>query len=183
MEVRGSVIRGINAFVEYKHREGYDEWKNALTKESVNLLETASNSSWYDVQTGVIGPTEEMCKRFYKSPKEGAWESGRYSAKVGLTGIYKIFVLVATPAFMLKRASRVIATYYRPTQLEVTDSSDKSMVISFTELPIKNELIEYRIAGWMEQALEICGCKNWKLDIAKSIAKGDDSFIVDIKWD
>ena len=120
---------------------------------------------------------------FYTDKKKGAWESGRYSAKMGLTGIYKVFVLISSPTFLLKRATRVIATFYDPTDLTVADTTDNSMVIQFTQLPIKNELIEYRIAGWMEMALEICGCKNLKVDITKSMAQGSSIFETTINWD
>ena len=182
MKVRGSVIRSINEFVASQHDGKYKEWIGQLPAESRELLTKASNSGWYSIHDGVIAPTEVMCNMLYGDTKAGAWESGRYSAKTALTGLYKIFVLVATPAFMIKRASRVIATYYEPTQLEVVEDQPKSMVLRCTQLPVKSELIEYRIAGWMEQALEICGCKNLKVNITKSFSKSD-SFVVDIQWD
>lgn len=183
MQVRGSVIKSIDSFVADNHGSKYEEWKNGLSAASSLLLSSVSTSNWYPVEPGVIVPTEVLCEMFYNDKKQGAWESGRYSAKVGLTGIYKVFVLISSPSFMLKRASRVIATFYEPTDLKVVDSSDTSMVIQFTQLPIKNELIEYRIAGWMEMALEICGCKNLQVNITKSMAKGDNVFETTITWD
>ncbi|SMD35389.1 hypothetical protein SAMN04488029_2491 [Reichenbachiella faecimaris] len=183
MQVRGSVIKSIDSFVSDVHSAKYEDWKKGLSSASSLLLSSVSTSNWYPVEPGVIAPTEVLCKMFYADKKKGAWESGRYSAKMGLTGIYKVFVLVSSPSFMLKRASRVIATFYEPTDLMVVDSSDKSMIIQFTKLPIKNELIEYRIAGWMEMALEICGCKNLKVEITKSMALGQNVFETTITWD
>ena len=89
-----------------------------------------------------------MCDQFYDSPKEGAWKSGRFSAEVGLSGLYKVFVVISTPTFLIKRASRVLATFYSPTEVKVIDSSDDSMLVHFSKLPVKNEYLEYRIAGW-----------------------------------
>ncbi|MEP2024322.1 MAG: hypothetical protein ABJH98_18385 [Reichenbachiella sp.] len=183
MQVRGSVIKSIDSFVSDVHSAKYEEWKNNLSSASSLLLSSVSTSSWYPVEPGVIAPTQVLCDMFYTDKKKGAWESGRYSAKVGLTGIYKVFVLISSPTFLLKRATRVIATFYDPTDLTVADTTDNSMVIQFTELPIKNELIEYRIAGWMEMALEICGCKNLKVDITKSMAQGSSIFETTINWD
>lgn len=183
MQVRGSVIKSIDSFIADVHASRYEEWKNGLSSASSLLLSSVSTSNWYPVEPGVIAPTEVLCDMFYSDQKTGAWESGRYSAKMGLTGIYKVFVLVSSPTFLLKRASRVIATFYDPTDLTVADSTDKSMVIQFTKLPVKNELIEYRIAGWMEMALEICGCKNLKVDITKSMAQGSNIFETTISWD
>lgn len=183
MQVRGSVIKSIDSFVADVHSNKYQDWKKNLSEASSLLLSSVSTSSWYPVEPGVIAPTQVLCDMFYQNKKKGAWESGRYSAKMGLTGIYKVFVLVSSPAFLLKRASRVIATFYEPTDLKVVDSTDNSMVIQFTQLPIKNELIEYRIAGWMEMALEICGCKNLNINITKSMAQGRDMFETSITWD
>ena len=183
MQVRGSVIKSIDSFVADVHSNQYEDWKKKLTSASNLLMDTVSASNWYPVEAGVIDPTLVLCELFYSDKKKGAWESGRYSAKMGLTGIYKVFVLISSPSFLLKRASRVIATFYEPTDLTVAHATDNSMIIQFTQLPIKNELIEYRIAGWMEMALEICGCKNLSVVISKSMAKGENIFETTINWD
>lgn len=183
MQVRGSVIKSIDSFVADEHASKYEQWKKGLSSASTLLLASVSTSNWYPVEPGVIAPTRVLCDLLYTDKKQGAWDSGRYSAKMGLTGIYKVFVLISSPAFLLKRASRVIATFYDPSDLTVAHSTDTSMIIQFTQLPIKNELIEYRIAGWMEMALEICGCKNLDVKITKSMAQGDRLFETTINWD
>ena len=182
MEVRGSVVSNINAFVKEAHPESYDNWISSLSENSQELMQRTSSSKWYPIEDGILEPTKIMCEQFYSSPKEGAWKSGRYSAQVGLTGLYKVFVVISTPTFLIKRASRVLATFYNPTEVSVVDSSDNSMLVHFTKLPVENEYLEYRIAGWMEKALEICGCKDLSVRTTRSIAKGDDLFEVQISW-
>jgi hypothetical protein len=182
MEVRGSVVQNISTYVEHYHADGYEKWKNKLSEESQELVKRTSTSKWYPINEGILEPTQIMCDLFYSNPLEGAWKSGRFSAEVGLTGIYKVFVLISQPVFLIKRASRVLATFYSPTEVSVVDSSNNSMLVHFTKLPTESELLEYRIAGWMEKALEICGCKDLSLTIVKSIAKGDDLFEVKITW-
>lgn len=182
MEVRGSVIQSINTYVETFHPDGYEKWKSALSEESKKLVQRTSSSKWYPINEGILEPTKKMCDLFYTNAHEGAWKSGRFSAEVGLTGIYKVFVVISTPVFLIKRASRVLATFYTPTEVSVVDSSEHSMLVHFTKLPKESELLEYRISGWMEKALEICGCKDLSLNILKSIGKGDDLFEVEITW-
>lgn len=183
MEVRGSVVSSIQNFVKEKHSEEYDKWISALSEDSQNIMKRISTSSWYPIDAGVLEPTKRMCDLLYKDHKKGAWESGRYSAQMGLTGIYKVFVVISTPAFLIKRAARILATFYTPTALEVVNSTDHSMVVHFTQLPTKSEYLEHRISGWMDRALEICGCKNLSLRITQSIAKGDKLLEVQISWD
>lgn len=183
MQVRGSVIKSIDQFVADVHGQQYEAWKKNLSSASSLLLSSVSAANWYPVHPGAIAPTELLCDMFYPNKKEGALASGRYSAEVGLKGIYKVFVLVSSPSFLMKRAARVLATFYDPSDLKIISSTDKSMIIQFTQLPVNNEIIEYRMLGWMEKALEICGCKNLSLSIVKSMASGDAVFEVDINWD
>lgn len=172
----------IDQFVAEVHSHQYEAWRQKLSSASSLLLSSVSAANWYPVQPGVIAPTQLLCNMFYPNKKEGALASGRYSAEVGLKGIYKVFVLVSSPSFLMKRAGRVLSTFYDPSDLKIISSTDKSMIIQFTQLPLKNELIEYRMVGWMEKALEICGCKNLALTIIKSMANGDAVFEVDITW-
>ena len=182
MQVRGSVISNIKAYVEKMHPEKYEEWKNSLSEASQELLERPTTSKWYPIKEGILEPTEKMCDLFYLNAREGAWKSGRFSAEEALTGIYKVFVVISSPSFLVKRASRMLATFYTPSDVEVVDSSKNSMLVHFTKLPTKSEYLEYRIAGWMEKALEICGCKDLSVLTPQSIAKGDDVFEVKISW-
>jgi len=43
--------------------------------------------------------------------------------------------------------------------------------------------VEKRILGWVEKALEICGCKNIKLDVVKSLIHGDPASEIEITWE
>lgn len=183
MEVRGSVLISIDEFVKERHSSDYNSWKGKLSSETLELLKNPGPQKWYPVEDGVIDPTKHLCDMFYEDAKRGAWESGRYSAEAALKGIYKIFVLVSTPSFMLKRASRIMTTFYSPTNIEVVDTTDRSMLLHLTQLPVNNELIEHRIGGWIEKALEICGCKGLKVNIKSSLSKGDDRTTFDITWE
>ncbi len=182
MKVRGSIISNINAYVKNIHTRDYQKWIDTLPSTSQELMKKTGSSNWYSIEDGILEPTKIMCDLFYATAKEGAWKSGRYSAEVSLTGIYKVFVVVSTPVFLIRRASRILATFYDPTEVEVVESTDKSMLVHFTKLPTQSEHLEYRIAGWMEKALEICGCKDLSMEIPKSIANGDEVFEVKISW-
>ncbi|MGL1887219.1 MAG: hypothetical protein OCD76_11965 [Reichenbachiella sp.] len=182
MEVRGSVLKSIDEFVSTMHSAKYDKWKESLTDETKGILKNVGPQKWYPLKDGVVDPTEKMCSLCYFDRKKGAWESGRFSAEKGLTGIYKVFVLISSPAFMLKRSSRVMTTFYSPTNIVVAHSTDNSMLLHVTELPENSELLEHRIGGWMEKALELCGCNGLVFNITSSLSKGDPYTAYDISW-
>ena len=84
---------------------------------------------------------------------------GGYSATSALKGVYKIFVMISTPAFMLSRATSIFATYYQPSEIKVIESSGKHAVIEIKGFEQKDATTAYRIAGWMEKALEFINRK------------------------
>ena len=45
-----------------------------------------------------------------------------------------------------------------------------------------SDVVEHRIMGWMERALEICGCKEIKISVPKSLSKRDAFTQYDIEW-
>ncbi len=184
MEVKGSVVRTIGKFVQDRFPNKYASWKENLPAESGKIYQEAILATeWYPIKEGVIQPTEVLCKMFYDTEKEGAWESGRYSAQIALTGIYKVFVLISTPAFLMNRSKKILSSFYSPTEIEVVESKGSSMVVHITKWPQPNQLVEYRIAGWMEKALQICGCKNLTVEITKSLTKRDEVTEFQINWD
>ncbi len=45
-----------------------------------------------------------------------------------------------------------------------------------------NKVVEYRIAGWIERALEICGCMNVTVNITQSLTDQDPCTEYNITW-
>lgn len=139
-------------------------------------------NSWYPLRELLIEPTQKLCDLFYAGSTRGATEAGRYSADIGLSGIYKIFVKVGSPDFIVKRASTIMAGYYQPSELKVVESVPGKVVVHITKFDEPSPLIEARIAGWIQRALEINGCKNAMITTPKSLAKRDPVTEYIIKW-
>ncbi|HBH22064.1 MAG TPA: hypothetical protein DDY13_01440 [Cytophagales bacterium] len=185
MKAKGTVISSIHNFVKENFNGQYDQFKNALSQESKAIYNNAILATdWYDIHSGVIEPTKLIGKLYYNGDvKKAAWESGYYSAQSNLTGIYKVFVMVSTPQFMMARASKILKSFYDPTLIVVFDKGDKFMELHITEFGYPNEVLEWRIQGWMQKALEICGCKNLDIKITKSMARKDAITAFKINWE
>ena len=183
MQVKGSVVKSVSEFVKSEHSSGFEAWLKKLPQASHSIYtKPILATDWYPVDEGVIIPTRLISDLFFSDPKKAAWASGRYSAHTALTGIYKVFVLISTPAFMMSTARKILAAFYDPTSLEVVRSDSKSMCIHITQMPKPDLVLEHRIGGWTERALEICGCKQLKIKITKSMAAGDAYTEYDISW-
>ena len=184
MEIKGTAVIAVRDFVRDMYPERYKQWLNALPKESKAIFsDIIEATNWYPVGYGAAAPTKIIARMFFSNDiVKGAWESGRYSAEVALKGIYKIFVMVANPSYLIARASRVFSTYYRPCEMKTIKNEGNSLVLHVSGMTNPEKVIEYRIAGWIEKALEISGSKDISVNITKSMTENDELTEFTINW-
>lgn len=176
MQVKGSALVAMPVFIKEKHGDdGLNKWLNALSPEAkVVMGGKIMASSWYPLKQMLIDPMAKYCDLFYHGDGKGAWEMGRYSADVGLSGVYKIFVKAGSPDFIIKRAGSIMTGYYTPSEITIGESIPGKAVVRITKFPEPSAMVDSRIGGWMQRALEINGCKNVQVKVVKSLAKGGD---------
>ncbi len=175
MEVKGTAITTIPLFIKKHFGEGgFNQWINALTPEARKVYQDqVFSSSWYPLKELMIEPLRKMCSLFYAGDVKGARESGRFSADYSLKGIYKILVKLGSPEFLVNRAATIVGIYYTPSEIKVVESRKGQGIIQMTKFPDMDRVLEIRILGWMERALEISGAKEPNIKITKSLTAGD----------
>lgn len=185
MEVKGSSVITTRDFVRTNFgEEGLKRWVESLSTDSRKIFSGAIiSTSWYSLKDGLVDPTRRLCGIFYNGDLRGAWEAGRYSADHGLKGIYKFFIQIASPQFIIKKASTILPTYYKPSVMKATEVGPNGAMVEIVEFREISDVIESRVAGWIEKALEICGCKNINVAFLKSMAHGENRTQYVIKWD
>jgi hypothetical protein len=185
VEVKGSALGSIREFVMNEFgREGFDRWLDALPDLSRGLHAAAIRlDSWYPLREMMIEPTEKICELFYGGDIRGAWEGGRFSADFALHGIYRLFVKLGSVESLINRASLIFSTYYKPSALRVAESAKNRVSMQITLFPEMHTIVERRIGGWMERAVEISGQKNVKVEIAQSLTVGDPCTEFVATWD
>ena len=175
MEVKGSAIAVLPAFIKEKFGAvRLQQWLSALPAGAHNVFNGGVLiSDWYPIKETYLDPTALMCEQFYNGDSIGAHEIGRYSADYSLKGIYRAFVKLASVKSFIKRANTVMATYYKPSAMEIHSVSDGRLVLHITIFPVPSEYAELRIAGWCQRSLEIHGCKDVTWAIPQSLTKQD----------
>ena len=175
MEIKGTAVKTIPDFVKSKFPNRYDEWISSLPENSKKIISsTIFANNWYPAEDAAVIPTQYIGKiLFSNNPTKAAWESGRYSAEVGLTGIYRFFVKASSPSFIISLGGKILSTYYRPSEMKVVSSTSNSINMHITKFPGIDVILENRIAGWVQKALEISGCKNVSIVITQSLTRGD----------
>lgn len=184
MEIKGIAVKSIDEFVKKRFKDDYNKWLTSLPEDSRNIFfKGVLSNNWYPVREAAIIPTEKISELFFnKENKKGAWECGRYSAETALTGIYKIYVKLSKPYHIIDRASRIFAAYYRDSVMSSRNHEKTSVDVIIEEFAVPSSVIEYRIAGWMEKALELSGCHDIKIIISKSLTWGDKETVFNISW-
>lgn len=183
MEIKGTAVKSIIDYVKKNHPNQIADWYNSLNDEAKNIINSVVTSGWYSMKDGAIEPTKKIGTVFFDSDfKKAAIESGRYSAEAALHGVYKLYVKFSSPGHIISRASRILPAYYRPSKMEIADKTSNSVKVLMTDFIEPSDIIEYRIYGWIERALEISGCKGIDVSIVESMTKGDSRTVFLCSW-
>lgn len=184
MEVKGTAVMATREFVKSKFGEpGLLKWASTLSPEAKEVYTGAVlTNQWYDLKKILEEPSVKIAETFYNGDKKAYLEVGRHSADHGLKGIYKLFVKIGSPQFILTKAGSILPTYYKPSIMRGEEADKNTYRIYINQFNQYSDVIEHRILGWMERALEICGCKDINISVPKSLAKRDQFTQYDIEW-
>lgn len=184
MKVKGTSLKTTRDFVKSKFPLLYDKWQLSLPEKSKTLLSsTIDSTAWYPFIEGFIIPANKIAEVCYQNNKRAAGvEMGEYSAEIALKGFYKVFLLIASPQFLLQRASKIFTTYYEPSKIEAEIEGSNHGILRVIDFEGVDEVIEYRIAGWVKKALELANCKETRYEITQFLSKGSDSTEIHFYW-
>lgn len=185
MEAKGTAVKSLKDFVENNYKNQYNDWIKSMPESSQEIMKGGVfANNWYPMNDAIINPSKAVAKMFFNNDiKEAAFQMGRYSAEIGLKGVYKIFIMIAKPSFIMQRANRVFQSYYSPSNMEVFSSNDNAIITHITNFSEPSSIVENRIAGWKHKALELTHCRNVKVVITKSLTKGDKVTEFSMSWD
>jgi hypothetical protein len=184
MQAKGTAVETIPLFVRNRFGEpGFQKWLQALSPQAQKSFSTNILSPvWYPLKETMIEPTVKLCDLFFNGRLDGAIEQGRFSAEHGLRGVYRLFVKLASPETLVTKASTIMPTYYQPSAMEVMEKGNGRAVVRITRFETPHTVIEHRIKGWMERALELAGAKSARAEIAASMTKGSPHTDFAITW-
>jgi len=184
MRVKGSAVSTLPLFVRDNFGEdGFQKWFVSLSPDAQKVFEkNVLSIGWFPLIQILFEPTKKICDLFYRGSLKGAWDSGRFSAEQVLKGVYKVFIKLGSAAFITKKASSILPTYYEPSEMKIADLQPSSSVIHITKFDEPSPIIDNRIGGWMEKALELSGYKTVDISITRSLANGDPYTEFQVSW-
>jgi len=183
MEIKGAAVKTIPQYIKERYPDYYDRWMLSLPKSSLEIMaKPIMVTGWYPVKDAMVVPTEELGKLLFADDKEAAWKLGRFSSEVLLKGVYKIFIRVSSPLFVLSRVSNVLGSHYRPAQVEIIEKGKQNAKIEFRSFDKESKLALYRIAGWIEKTIETCGFSNIDIEINNTGTDYKPAYTIEISW-
>lgn len=184
MLVKGTGIKTTKEFVKANFPNGYKNWIDSLPLKSKELYSLNTEfSSWFPIKESYIDPVDKIIELFFKGDSKSGGEAiGKFSADYALKGVYKVFLLVASPQFLMHRATKIMTTFYQPCEININTNDDKSVILTISKFDQLNEALEYRIGSWCQRALELTNCKNVNYKIQKSLIKNDSVTEMAFSW-
>lgn len=184
INVKGSMVKSIKQDVVDMGNEKFEVWLNSLPPESKEIfLNPILDSSWYSFRYAYLEPGAKMINLFMDNKAENMKQVGQKNAGELLRGIYKLYAKLGKPNTFVKRAARIFSGFFKPGDLSVVDENDTSAVLHITGIPDVYGVLTYGVAGWVEKALKVNGCKKAESKISKSLMNGDDYIELILTWE
>ncbi|HUI30218.1 MAG TPA: hypothetical protein VLX91_08365 [Candidatus Acidoferrales bacterium] len=160
IEIKGSVIR--DSIESIKKRNGEDVYDNIvgrLNDETKKVFENiVLSSSWYRLDDFVRFLEQDLLQTANGHENELIKRSETLIEKQ-LKGLYKFFIKLGSPEFVLNRSSMVFETYFRGISVNVKMGNNRA-TLTFTGFEKQHRLMGFSIIGFYTKALEMSGAKD-----------------------
>ena len=169
LHIKGTAVSGtMEAIVSRAGKEELARILAHLDEETKKVFHgTISPSSWYscdafarfleaDIRETAGGNEQELIKR-----SEAVIERQ-------LHGIYRMFVRLGSPEFVIRRIAAVHSTYFDGVQIIPEMHGRSSATLQYVGFSKNHRILEFVIIGFFKKALEISGAK--KVDAHFSVA-------------
>jgi len=108
-------------------------------------------------------------------------EFGAFIAQRDLKALYRMFLKLGTPAFIIGRSRLIFAQYIKGGSLESTvDGNAATLVLRNLVMPYY--MCEHGIPGWLQTAIELAGGRGVKVTQAKCAHRGDPECVLQASW-
>jgi hypothetical protein len=168
------------AFVEHKFgTQGLEKVINSLSDSDQKIATVGASliNSWVEVDAHVRLLAAIVNELNHEEDKI-LLEVGEWIAMKQLNSIYRAFLVVVSPEFMLKRSSTIFHTFYDEGAMEVKILAPGKVDCIFRGFTKQQQLIELSITGWFTGAAKLSRARNVKLDITTSLSEDKGYFQV-----
>jgi hypothetical protein len=99
-----------------------------------------------------------------------------------LQGIYKAFVKVGSPEYVIERIAAVHATYFQGVSVDVQLPEPRKALIKYTGFEKQHRIMGFAIIGFFNKALELSGANDAAIYFTTPIEEGRGYAELSIAW-
>src|SRR5580700_298476 len=183
VQIKGSAIK--ETIAQIKRRSGeaaFQKILGLLDEETRKIFEAEIfSSTWYpldfftrflEIEIKVLADgNEDMVTRGSEAVIERQ-----------LRGIYKAFVKLGSPEFVIKRIAAVHATYFQGVPIEVQLHGHGRAIVKYTGFEKQHRIMGFAIVGFFKKALEISGAEDVAIYFSVPIEDGNGYSELAIAW-
>ena len=183
VQIKGSAIK--ETIEQIKKRAGEEAFQKILgllDPETRKVCESeVFASTWYslDIFTRFL---EIEIRVFADGNEEMVTRGSEAIIERQLRGIYKAFVKLGSPEFVIKRIAAVHATYFQGVPIEVQLQGSGKALVKYTGFEKQHRIMGFAIIGFFKKALEISGAKDVVLHFTTPIDEGKEYSELSIAW-
>ena len=181
-DIKGRVLLDTLAAIKAREKEA------ALARIVENLSEKSRRtfespilfSDWYPLDAYAEFLESDVRETMNGNYDELARRSGKV-VELQLRGVYRIFVRLGSPKFVITRISAVHQTYFRGVKI-VPEVEGHRATIRYFGFQKQHNIMEHAIVGFFRKALEISGANGIELKFTVPIAQAGPYSELTIAW-
>lgn len=182
-EIKGTAL--IDTIKAIKARSGEEKFAGIvrlLNGEARSMLEgRISPSSWYSLDA-FADFLEVVVRETSGGKREALIGNSEKVIEAQLKGIYKVFIRLGSPAFIIKRIAAVHATYFNGIEIVPQLKDSNEAVIKYVGFQSRHEIMGYTIIGFFRKALQMSGAKEVAVNFSVPISAGRGHAELAISW-
>lgn len=155
--VKGINLCHVRGFIKERNLE--QALLSKLSPAQVHVYEEAMHGSFIDigVQAAIYRQAADL---LFPGLPNGCVELGKMLGRKSFGGVYKVFLMIPSPKFVISKAASIWKTYYDkgdPVVENVTDKSLEFVVRNYPDLPAE---VRDSVTGNVTILMDYAGCKN-----------------------
>ncbi len=181
-QIKATAVVPTMEYVMFKHgKDVYRRVLDRLTPEQQNLFRKRMDTSEWINLPDFIALSRSIIQELYNGNIKMSEELGRASSEYGMSAFLKVFIHFGDVGFFVRKATSVFATYYQPARMVLKENNAKNASVQVIGLYDEDDIMKYRISGFIRNLVEKSGCKNVKLRFETDASNG--SFMIFCSWD
>ena len=181
--VKGSLVNAAKKYVLMTYgEEGLKKVIAKMTGKNGAVVDsTILDASWIpeEINIDFLNCATEVLGR---GSYEVARQIGRFEAQITIPTLYKVFVRMGDPGFVVQGASRFWKTVHNTGQLKVVSKEKGSVTMRLIDFGFSKESFCSAMLGYCQAALELSGAKKIEAIETKCMSKGDQCCEYSLKW-